>query len=383
LRLCQDFVADAAAARTGAMPEDYAEFLTAHASRLSNPPLAAGLGIGGRASDLHRRIVMLVENHHPLETASPRRWNLAVLPITIVLLAAAACLREKPASVAAESEQRAALVEPAQAAAPAERATPALPAEKAIPAPPADPAVAPAERAAPAEPKPRLIKPGDVLSINVVSNYDNSQPVGLLFPSGVAETVDADGMLSLGGHYDLLHVAGMSLHSAERGIADELRDKLEMDIKSVQAHDKNFVRSPIPIQINVRLAGGQQTPFFSPPKMAAAPQTPKRIVPGDILHLDIPDMAEELSGAGIRRDWVFVVEPDGNIALGAHYGRANVLGKTLIEAEEVIKKHLSKEFNDPLVQVTYQRLDLVDASRVRELEREIAELKAMIRRSKK
>src|SRR4029079_15615904 len=46
LQLCQDYVADAAAARSGEMPEDYAEFLTT--SSFTRPPLDAGLGIGRR-----------------------------------------------------------------------------------------------------------------------------------------------------------------------------------------------------------------------------------------------------------------------------------------------------------------------------------------------
>ena len=76
LQLSQDYLADARAAGLGAAPEDYAEFLTSAAATFTRPPLSAGLGIGGRTSDLRRRIIMLVENRRPLESASPRKWNL-------------------------------------------------------------------------------------------------------------------------------------------------------------------------------------------------------------------------------------------------------------------------------------------------------------------
>ncbi len=89
LQLCQDYVADAAAARWGDMPEDYAEFLTT--SSFTRPTLAAGLGIGGRISDLRRRVIMLVERQ-PLESKSPRHWNLAATPLAVLLVAAAAAL---------------------------------------------------------------------------------------------------------------------------------------------------------------------------------------------------------------------------------------------------------------------------------------------------
>ena len=94
LRLCQDYLADARSA--GKASEDYAEFLTSYSSRLKHPNLAPGLGIAGRTSELHRRVVMLLDQHLPLETAAPRRWNLFVLPIAVLLLAAVACVRAEP-----------------------------------------------------------------------------------------------------------------------------------------------------------------------------------------------------------------------------------------------------------------------------------------------
>jgi RNA polymerase sigma factor (sigma-70 family) len=50
---------------------------------------------------------------------------------------------------------------------------------------------------------------------------------------------------------------------------------------------------------------------------------------------------------------VYTIEPMGTVALGASYGRVNIAGKSLIEAEESIVRHLKKTLTDVQVQVTY------------------------------
>ena len=50
---------------------------------------------------------------------------------------------------------------------------------------------------------------------------------------------------------------------------------------------------------------------------------------------------------------VYTVEPMGTVALGATYGRVNIAGNSLIEAEETIVQHLKKILTDVQVQVTY------------------------------
>lgn len=105
LYVCQDYLADAAAPGRGEAAEDYAEFLTLSAIRAPRPMLAAGLGFGGRISDLHRRVVMLVARRLPLERTSPRWWNLAAVSMAILLVAAAASLVEGPiASAVAQTK---------------------------------------------------------------------------------------------------------------------------------------------------------------------------------------------------------------------------------------------------------------------------------------
>jgi len=100
LRLCQDYLADAAAAQESS-PEIYAEFL---AARGVGRPLAVGLGIAGGKSDLYRRIVMLVQNRRLLETHCPRWWTVAAATGAIALVVLAATCTGKPESLAAASE---------------------------------------------------------------------------------------------------------------------------------------------------------------------------------------------------------------------------------------------------------------------------------------
>jgi beta-lactamase regulating signal transducer with metallopeptidase domain len=73
VRLCQEFIADAAAAALGPA-EDYAQFLV---SWTAAPRVPAGvLGVGGSSSDLFRRITMLLQSSAPVEPHCPRRWSL-------------------------------------------------------------------------------------------------------------------------------------------------------------------------------------------------------------------------------------------------------------------------------------------------------------------
>jgi beta-lactamase regulating signal transducer with metallopeptidase domain len=67
LRLCQDYLADFRAAGQAQMAEDYAEFLVGLAWRRLGNPLPAALGIGDRWSNLHWRILMLINFRQTLE----------------------------------------------------------------------------------------------------------------------------------------------------------------------------------------------------------------------------------------------------------------------------------------------------------------------------
>jgi beta-lactamase regulating signal transducer with metallopeptidase domain len=74
VRLCQEYVADAAAGTAG--PVDYAEFLVSLAGLPAVPAGAAG--VTGRPTDLFRRVTMLLKSAAPVEPRCPRRWAWAV-----------------------------------------------------------------------------------------------------------------------------------------------------------------------------------------------------------------------------------------------------------------------------------------------------------------
>jgi beta-lactamase regulating signal transducer with metallopeptidase domain len=74
VRLCQEFVADAAACPTGAAAE-YAQFLL-NLRRAPAVPTRA-LGVSGNPSDLYRRVNMLLQSSQKVERSCPRVWSLA------------------------------------------------------------------------------------------------------------------------------------------------------------------------------------------------------------------------------------------------------------------------------------------------------------------
>lgn len=94
LRLCQDYLADADAARLSS-PTDYAEFL---ATRAVGRPLAVGLGITAGKSDLYRRVAMLVQHRRSLETRCPRWWTAGVVSSAMGLVLLAATFGERAES---------------------------------------------------------------------------------------------------------------------------------------------------------------------------------------------------------------------------------------------------------------------------------------------
>jgi hypothetical protein len=81
VRLCQEYLADAAAARSADSRVDYAEFLlqwtAAGSVPLGGVPTGAA-GVAESKSDLFRRVEMLVKTDAGLERRCPWRWSLAV-----------------------------------------------------------------------------------------------------------------------------------------------------------------------------------------------------------------------------------------------------------------------------------------------------------------
>jgi beta-lactamase regulating signal transducer with metallopeptidase domain len=75
VRLCQEYVADAAAASQEEPAVDYAEFLLSLTGAPAVP--AAAASVSGSCSDLYRRVTMLLKEPLRVEKRCPRRWSLA------------------------------------------------------------------------------------------------------------------------------------------------------------------------------------------------------------------------------------------------------------------------------------------------------------------
>ena len=406
LQLCQDYVADAEAVRVGTLPEDYAEFLTSRASQFSQTQLAAGLGIGGRSSDLTRRVLMLVENKRPLESASPRKWNLAVLPIAIVVLITVGALRAQPAKVVAQ-EKANTVYEPRLGPRPGttttepkvdtlpetnsaepnyetSRATAIATSEpkddvlEAVDPADAKPAVKPARTPSNRQPPklagqanvPRRVRPGDILTIEVISNFE----AGLLLRPNMAAIIDSDGKLSLGAKYGTVLVGGKTLVEIERLIGTQLSLYTSQSLSTLQKRAAGQAERGVPtdaklpdkVEVNVRVSctghepGVEETVRQTAQQVMPGPsvgpqeetnsQEPRLIAAGDLLNIEITGIAPN------PLDIPAIVEPGGSVPMGARFGRVNVKGKTVEAAEQVIKEHITKTNNNPLivVQVTWR-----------------------------
>jgi protein involved in polysaccharide export with SLBB domain len=93
-------------------------------------------------------------------------------------------------------------------------------------------------------------------------------------------------------------------------------------------------------------------PIAAAPSVSMGPTLPTEsaeevIGPADLLRINV---ANAFADSPI--DSAYVVEPMGTVALGPIYGRVNVAGMSVLEAEEAIKEQLAKLFEDPQVQVT-------------------------------
>jgi beta-lactamase regulating signal transducer with metallopeptidase domain len=75
VRLCQEYMADAAVVRMAGSAEDYAEFLLSMSSAPAVPVSATG--VMGNSSDLFRRVTMLLKTPKRMERTVSWRWTLA------------------------------------------------------------------------------------------------------------------------------------------------------------------------------------------------------------------------------------------------------------------------------------------------------------------
>jgi hypothetical protein len=287
-------VADAAAARLGELPEDYADFLTT--SSFTRPTLAAGLGIGGRISDLRRRVIMLVERRRPLESKSPRVWNLVGLPIAVALVATIAALapqsrleadnRLEAGGGRLEEEEQGADAEPADEA-PAADATPAAKAA------PAEQPVEPTEPTTPVEVPDQPDAVNQPASVGPVEQPVAAEPVAQAVPDANA-TVEQ--------------------------VPTEV-------VETVMENGKPVERKRTVMQYVWR-----------------APSGPRKIKPGDMLMFSVQDNFQSLKQPGLQllipSGEALEVDEEGSISFGSAYGGIKVADDTLGAAEKRISQEL-------------------------------------------
>jgi beta-lactamase regulating signal transducer with metallopeptidase domain len=117
VRLCQEYVADAAAAGPDGAVADYAEFLLS-LSAAPAVPLAAH-GVSGSSSDLLRRVTMLLQDPLRVEERCPRRWLLpaaaGLLALAVVVAGVGVCAEASPPVVIVTDGQAPRDAEPAPA----------------------------------------------------------------------------------------------------------------------------------------------------------------------------------------------------------------------------------------------------------------------------
>ena len=88
-----------------------------------------------------------------------------------------------------------------------------------------------------------------------------------------------------------------------------------------------------------------------------------RIAPNDLIQIQTRGAFQD---API--DGVFQIEPSGNVPLGPLYGRAQIAGLNLEEAQAAIEAHLSTMLQDPVVQITWPTIGRETQQLLRELQ---------------
>ncbi len=164
---------------------------------------------------------------------------------------------------------------------------------------------------------PYRIRPNDSVDIRVAGTLPDH-------PIDGPYAVEPSGQVPLGPKYGRVRLGGLTLEEAE--------DALE-------AHLEKSLREP---KASVTMEGWKSTWRDTP-----VPGPPYRISPGELLEIRV---AGTLRGEPI--EGIHLVEPSGKVALGLSYGKTEIKGLTLQEAETAIEKHLKKVLRDPRVSVT-------------------------------
>jgi protein involved in polysaccharide export with SLBB domain len=162
--------------------------------------------------------------------------------------------------------------------------------------------------------------PGDVLKISAVGTLQD-QPINDFY------LVEQAGTVALGPAYGRVKVKGLSLVEAEKTIQESLKNILRQPEVSVTLAvwvDRSATPSPLPVPYIIGL--------------------------GDTLRISavgtIPDQPI---------DDLYVVEPMGTVALSPVYGRVNVKGLSIEQAEKTVEDSLKKILREPTVSISLAR----------------------------
>jgi protein involved in polysaccharide export with SLBB domain len=240
--------------------------------------------------------------------------------------------------------------------------------------------------------QPQHLAAGDILSIDVITNLDKfpQRSTRLLLPANMIVAIDSEGAMSLGAMYGRVNLVGRSLLEAESAIASALSERIGKSAADRTDDEGGQKPADNELRINVRItylgheSAGQATLLMRTLNLQG--HGPMKIGPGDVLQIE-----SLIDGLHTRRS---VVEPDGNLAIGARWGRVNVAGKTLLESEEAIRSHIAMHVREPEIQVTYaghssdwsagRPTETSDAAAmISQFERDIAELQIMLQEFKR
>ncbi|MGD0519017.1 MAG: polysaccharide biosynthesis/export family protein, partial [Thermoguttaceae bacterium] len=155
-------------------------------------------------------------------------------------------------------------------------------------------------------------------------------------------TIDRDAvMVDKKGYGDgTWKITGITLKEAEKKLLGILRSQMNKNpyasitLVNLKNKDQN---QPEFHSVDLSTSDGK----------AAVPPEPYTIMSGDSLVIRAMETIPEQPVDGI-----YVVEPAGTVPLPPAYGRVNIKGLSLVEAEAVIVKHLQQILRQPLVSVT-------------------------------
>ncbi len=168
--------------------------------------------------------------------------------------------------------------------------------------------------------------------VNVLSGLNLPRPI--------------DGVVMLAG-YDTLEAA----RAIERHLAKELPENpVRVTVERIGDRAIPTPAEPLGRQSSISPPAVPTPPQFPPSAVFKTDPTPHRITVGDQLLVRAMGTFPEQP-----LDGPITVEASGTLPLGPAYGRVNVVGMTLVEAEKAIIEKLAEVLNDVDVQVTLLR----------------------------